>query len=48
MPSLDEREPFFSPKNIPLWICLVLCLTVAVLAVTHHRPTPPIIAAQLK
>lgn len=38
MPSTDARQPFLSPKNIPLWICAILALTFAVLGVAHNRP----------
>lgn len=38
MPSTDARQPFLSPKNIPLWICVILALTFAILGVAHNQP----------
>ncbi len=47
MPSPDVAEPFFSLRNIPLWICVILLLTFGALGVAHNQPKAEAPAAQV-
>jgi len=45
MSQPQATRPFLSAQNIPLWICVILILTLGVVGVTHHAPqarVPPV------
>ena len=37
MSPIQTAQPFYSPKNIPLWVCLILALTIGVVGIARHR-----------